>query len=817
MRRLLILLLLATPVWGQTYNAPPHDAQFGLNALPCTNTSTTPQLVNWVDSKGTTHRAFCTPSGHIVPFYRGWFGIDLNLIGSTDESGNSIATYATGASGKYGSGATATWAASQVNLMESFGGNGLFTYTNNNALPPANSVDAPYMIFEITSVYALINKLGWGTGPVKEVYALLSPQWGGFTRNANTDGLADYRDPNWAGMVNGVLVNSTPSTQVASAATAIKNLLFGVSFDDSDTTHCFGASKDFVTSPVAGNNDFSCGYMAYFIAPMQWANSVQTGPNTTATYTDPTVYMKKRWADLNKAEYTTIGAMNTAIGSSYTTFGTSGVCVGTHLPTYIVTTYGCGSTAAADSLGTGNGVTTTFSGTLSHTGISGLSFGVFVAGSLVGGDPSTAAKTGGCLGTIFGPTISSGTLNCSTGAWSITFTSAPANGAAITGEYISGGWGQGGTGLLDEDCRSGHSSYCGNGSGSTTVNLTGLNAAAIADLNAFTTDIASFYSSTINSTLQTWAAGHGFTGHVNYLGPTTLGTWRTIPNDPVIAGFCGNIDAWMYGGAGGPLPQAQLDRVKSVCPSPDMAIIAGEYNAEGQVSEQSWPNSTATGTVNGNPVTVTVTVQTPNRLVASGTIVLYDIVCADSTYNRNNFHPGGITGTTFTYTSVAGLATSSTTGCNFWPDDTQVGGWPTKAAMGAAYVTDATALFNLKYTADGVAPFVGVISWQWYCDWSDKHCWGPITHRGNPNNNADTVNSVVQCRAPDNAFNCGGELTVHNPPYGDVISSFILAHTTIDNQFLTGGGSKLGGPNKFSGSTIAMQGNVTNLSGKASQ
>ena len=806
MKRLLPLLfwLLAAPAFGQVYTPPPHDAQFGLNALPCTNTSTTPQLVNWVDGHGTTHRAFCTPSGHIVAFYRGWFGIDLNLIGSQDENSTTIATYATGVSGKYGSGNTAQWAISQVNLMESFGGNGLFTYTNNNALPPNNSVDAPYMIFEITSVYSLINKLGWGTGPVKEIYALLSPQWGGFTRNANVDGLADYRDPNWAGMVSGVLVNSTPSTQVASAATAIKNLLFGISFDDSDTTHCFGASKDFTTSPVAGNNDFSCGYMVYFLAPMQRANSVQTGPNTTALYPDGTVYFKKRWHDLMVTEYTTIGNMNTAIGSSYSSFGTSGACVGTHTPAYITP---CGSTAAADSLGTGDGTTLTFSGTLSHTAISGLSFGVFVGGVLVGGDPSTGAKTGGCGGTIFGPTLTSSTLNCSTGAWSITFTggNAPGAGVAITGEYIANGWGQGGTGLLDEDCRAGHSSYCGNGSASTTINLTGLNAQAILDINAYTQDIAQFYSSTINSTLQTWAGTHGFTGHVNYLGPTTLGTWRTIPNDPVIAGFCGNIDAWMYGGAGGPLPQAQLDRVKSVCPSPDMAIIAGEYNTEGQVSEQAWPNSTATGVVNGNPVTVTVTVQTPNRLVASGTAVLYDIVCADSTYNRNNFHPGGITATTFTYTSSAGLATSSTSGCNFWPDDTQVGGYPTKAAMGAAYVTDATSLFNLKYTADNVAPFVAVISWQWYCDWSDKHCWGPITHRGNPNNNVDTVNGVVGCRAPDNAFNCGGELNVHNPPYGDVISSFISAHTTIDNQFLfTGvtGGSTIGGKTKSANSVF---------------
>ena len=693
--------------------------------------------------------------------------MDLNLIGGTDESGTTIATYA---NSKYGS--TANWASSQVNLLKGFGGNSLPTYANNNALPMTNSVKTPFIIFEILSAYSQVNKLGWGTGFVKEIYSLLSPQWGGFTRNANTDGIADFRDPHWADMIDGVLANSTASTQIAAAPTSTKNLLLGFSFDDSDTTHGFGASKDFTTRPASGNNDFQYGYLAYFVAPMQTANTIQA-----TIYLDPTVYFKKRWLDLMTAEYANIGLLNTAVGSSYTTFGTSGACVGTHLPSYI-TTAGCGSTAAADSVGTGNGSTTVFSGTLSHTNVSGLSLGIYVNGVLVAGDPSTGAKGGGCKGTIYGPgTLSAGTFNCSTGAYSITFTTAPANGAVITAEYIANGWQQGGTGLLDEDCRVGHQGYCGNGSGNTTTFLTGLSAQAITDINTYSQDIAAYYSSTINSHLQTWAGAHGFTGHVNYLGPTTLGTWGTPPNAPIIKGFCGNIDAWMYGGAN-VFSQAEIDYVYTNC-NQNMALINSEYIPAGAQSELSWPNSSASR----SGTTVTVTVAAPNKVNALGTSVLYDITCDDPTYNKTNFHPSTAGVNTFTYT-VAVTPTNPTATCNFWPDDSQVGGVATQAIKGANFISDVTSMFGLKYTSSGVAPFVGVYSWEWYNDWSDQHAWGIITYRGNPINGHDDVNGVVTCSAPDASFSCGGELSVHNPPYGDFVSSVQSAFTTVDNQFL---------------------------------
>lgn len=762
----LLILLAAVPCFAQ-YSAPSEDSQMGLTAVPCTNTSTTFEIV-----KAYGHMIFCTPSGHVLPMARGFYGMDLNLIGGSDESGGTTSSYATT---KYGT--STVWAQQTVQLFKGWGENSEPTYANSNLLPMTNTQKAPFIIFEIMSAYSLVDKLGWNANgcAAHELYSAMSPNWGGFTRNGNADGLADYEDPScWAGMITGVLTNSTNSTQIASAPTATKNLLLGFSFDDSDTTHCLGASKDFTTRPVSGNNDFSCAYMAMFVAPMQEANTVQA-----ETYVDATVYLKKWWLSRAQTEYATIGALNTAWGSSYTTFGTSGTCVGTHLPNYI-TTAGCGATAAADSVGTGNGTNLgPFTATLSHTTVSGLSLGIYVNGVLVGGDPSTGAVGGGCKGTIYGPTLTGSTLNCSTGAVSVTFTAgnAPANGAAITAEYIANGWNASGTGFLDEDCRSGHSSYCGNGSGSTTVNLTGVNANLVTDLNNGTQDYANHYFSSINSALQTWAGAHGFTGHVPYLGPTTLGTWGTPPNAPVIKGMCGQIDAWSYGGANA-LSQAELDYVKTNCAT-DMGIIDGEYLPAGAQSEQAWPGSSATH----SGTTVTITVATPNKVSALGTLVLYDVSCTATDYNLTNFHPATAGATTFTYTLGVAPSETSTT-CNFWPDDSQVGGFATTALKGAGYKSDATSLFSLCFTTDSVCPFVGVWKWEWYNDWSDKHAWGWVTIRGNPENGSDDVNASVTCQAPDAAFSCGGELALHNPSYGDLVTPLEQANTTLDNDFL---------------------------------
>jgi hypothetical protein len=61
-------------------------------------------------------------------------------------------------------------------------------------------------------------------------------------------------------------------------------------------------------------------------------------------------------------------------------------------------------------------------------------------------------------GSLAGTGISAGTINYATGAFSITFTTAPASGVALTANLMANGWSYG-TGLLDEDGR--HTGWLG--------------------------------------------------------------------------------------------------------------------------------------------------------------------------------------------------------------------------------------------------------------------------------------------------------------------------------------------------------------------
>jgi hypothetical protein len=135
-------------------------------------------------------------------------------------------------------------------------------------------------------------------------------------------------------------------------------------------------------------------------------------------------------------------------------------------------------------MGTGDGSTKTFSGTLAQcTGYDG-DLQVFVAGAIKAGDPGDGMKA-----TSFSSTdnfytnedsskTTHGTINTSTCAWSLTFLNAPANGAAITGTYSNGGWARG-SALEDE---AGQSTYIGS---IDLYTLSGLAAAGKIDWDNF--------------------------------------------------------------------------------------------------------------------------------------------------------------------------------------------------------------------------------------------------------------------------------------------------------------------------------------------
>jgi hypothetical protein len=399
--------------------------------------------------------------------------------------------------------------------------------------------------------------------------------------------------------------------------------------------------------------------------------------------------------------------------------------------------------------------------------IAKYSVGIFLNGALVGGAASGNFNNAGT--TIFGPTISSGTVNYTTGAVTVTFTSAPPNGQLITANYVQNGWGIG-TGFMDEDGRSAHSAWIGTNS----VLLTGTPVNVQTDVHALTKDIAQYYASTGNSVIQNWASTHGFTGRVLYLGPTTLGTWSAPPDKYVIQGMCGNIDAFMGAGEAS-YSQPMLDFIDSNCPG--LPIIEGEYRTANAQSVFSWTNSSCThaGT------TVTCTIATPNKFNTTGTGALIDTTCSDAQFKATQVHPTATTATTVSYT-VPVSPTNATATCNVFYDDNNVGGFVDQFTRCTNFQTDVQAMPNRTYAVSQIKPYVGYYWWQYYDNWIEELNWGVVTARDNAYNAVENVAGSVPCNTTTGT--CGGEGAYHSPPLGDCISILTATNNSVDLQLI---------------------------------
>lgn len=449
-----------------------------------------------------------------------------------------------------------TWAAADVNRrMQAWGFNtislgsnlddfpfqidGLFPLDSNGL--HTNPVKMPFLASARPAYYAMTNPLFGGspflTNPVKNMLLGHSPFYTGYLYPG---GVADYYDPG-VGTWLQVDLSSSHDFWLALQSSPYLNYAIGFASDDSDELSGFGAGPDFPTNPP-GKEGPNLAIEVAAMAPMQTAAvNVAGRGGSSFVYADTLLHTKKAWRDFVAAKYGTIAALNTAWNTSgyYTTFDSSGTCVGTSAIT-------CAASVAADSVGTGNGSTLTFSTTLSHTAVSNFSLQILVAGTPVAGDLGN--------GNLYGPNVSSGTINYSTGALSITFTGgqAPANGAAITATYVANGW-QFGTGLLDEDARAGHSAWISQ----DFFYMVGVNATMQADLNTFLQQIAGKYFSDCRTQFK------AVFPNIMYLGPDALLTYNVPSAAPVLKAAGQYIDAFIGGGTDTVMTQAMLDYVET--------------------------------------------------------------------------------------------------------------------------------------------------------------------------------------------------------------------------------------------------------------
>ena len=223
--------------------------------------------------------------------------------------------------------------------------------------------------------------------------------------------VTDAYDPNWpTDVANDYNADSNFTTFGSSP------YLIGFFIGDTDFCPVCNAGVDFPTDPI-GSYWPHVGYLILGSTPHVWLNRI----NSNNLFTDQTNNTKAQLSTFLSNRYGTIGALNTAWGTTYyTTFATSG-------------TQG---TAAACATGNGG---SSYSCT-PHTNIDRYSLRINVGGSAVCGDDG--------YGNLAGPADAScGTVTYSTGA--IAITKATANGVAITVDYWHDGYGVG-TGILDE-------------------------------------------------------------------------------------------------------------------------------------------------------------------------------------------------------------------------------------------------------------------------------------------------------------------------------------------------------------------------------
>ncbi len=401
----------------------------------------------------------------------------------------------------------------------------------------SNPIKMPFVISVNAAYYAMSNPSISGpnapllTNPVKNMIAVYSPYYTGY----KSVGIADYYDSGIGTWLQKDIQQDTGALWSALKTSPYANYIIGIASDDGDYMNGFGAGPDFATVPPS-NNNYNLAMQVAAMSPLETADTnVADRSGSNFVYTDTLLHSKLALRNMLATEYSTIAALNSAWSSNYTTFDSSGTCVGTQPIT-------CSATASADSVGTGNGSTVTFSTTLSRPTVSKFSLQILVGGTPVAGDLGN--------GTLYGPNLSTGSINYSTGALSLTFSSAPASGAAITATYVANGWGIG-SGFLDEDARPTHLWM-----GTDWIGMTNANPTTKADMNNFLEQVAAQYFSTMRTQIK------AVYPNIMYLGPNTLGTWGAPSSAPVLKAAAQYIDAFIGGGGTGLYSQAEMDYVE---------------------------------------------------------------------------------------------------------------------------------------------------------------------------------------------------------------------------------------------------------------
>jgi hypothetical protein len=464
---------------------------------------------------------FCTPQGNVF-----WM-VGMFDLGSDTHTTDRGSSYSAIAKRKYGD-LDMSWGPQQLRRIKSWGFNSVAEFTTGWTWPtwtcgaptcPAEwiknggkqPVPVPMIIEVQPALYSLSNLYNYAPGAVKDtMYGVNLSHWKGYVSV-----FPDLFDPNFGLWLEGEMTKDRIITPAENSAWVIAWIT-----DECDELNGLcGSGPDFPTSPP-GYNQRNQGLVTLITSPVETIHPMGGLVRNFEVYENPMVFSKERLrAYLNK-KYGGIAALNAAWSSHYTTFGTTGAQV------------------TGEKIGMGNGVTREFTALLMHQKVSAYSVAIKIGGKLVGGDcPAwvggpVCATAGAGAGKLIGdpsanPGVQAGVIQYTSGKIALVFVSPPAQGAEISVDYISEGWGYG-SGLLDEDGR--NSWIPGD-----PVRL-GANAEFNADMEGFLKELASGYFSVVTSVVRKHAP------HNLVFGPGVLGTWSGVADKSVLEAAAPYVD-----------------------------------------------------------------------------------------------------------------------------------------------------------------------------------------------------------------------------------------------------------------------------------
>lgn len=434
---------------GSAHQSATLDIYGGDAAAPCSGGAT---AYFEVQKDSQDHRWwFCDPAGN--HFYLN----AVEVVNGSDANG-----YGNIMSEKYHDTRYRGYGA-LINRLQAYGFNAVSDNSSLYALPvktvagAGNPTQAPF-IYLYEGARGNLNQ----AYPFKDLFSTASPAYTGW----RADTLPDVFDPNFASHASATSTHDSPwgtgETFTSFSALDASPWLVGVEVGDTDDLASFKIAR-----PQSEGVGWHIGWFAATAAPYE----VYSG-RWYHVFSNPNVETKQAWAAWLQQTgnggpgYPTIQDLNAAWGSDYSTFGSSGV-------------------SYSETIGIGDGKTTSFSYTLKHTVVDPMSVAIVMNSSTVSGDCPWFDNTGyylrdsdphdcgkgipvktGVIGTMMttygtsgvpmtSPALTSGgTIDYLTGQLIVTFATAPTAGTIIKTNYTAGGWPHsltGGKGLLDED------------------------------------------------------------------------------------------------------------------------------------------------------------------------------------------------------------------------------------------------------------------------------------------------------------------------------------------------------------------------------